>query len=221
MPKFFRGSILLAVFGGVGCTLVTTASARAQDARTSQQGHSAVALSTNLTAGGGTLSHADTFAAFIQEIGFDDLAARKEAITGERQFRVDWKTVNHRAIGLSDDEWRTAYRILLEGSQRVANWGDQMQDALGWKDGRFEADPSKHPAERLARIDSLSQQGEPIIGETIGTLREALGDDAFNRLAAFVYEREGNEKIVEQGPIQRGPIQTAKSSGQLGMPPQE
>lgn len=216
MSKFFRGWVLLAVFGVVGCTLV--ASARAQDATT---GRSAVALSTNPTAGGVTLSRADTFAAFIQEIGFDDLAARKEAITGEKQFRVDWKTVNHRAIGLSDDEWSTAYRILLEGSQRVANWGDQMQDALGWKDGRFEADLSKHQAERLARIDSLSQQGEPIIGETIGTLREALGDDAFNKLSAFVYEREGNERIVEQGPIHRGPIQTAKASGQAGMPPQE
>jgi hypothetical protein len=47
----------------------------------------------------------------------------------------------------------------------------------------------------------------------VAKLRQALGDDAFNKLASFVYNREGGQTIVNQGPIHRGPIQTAKASG--------
>jgi hypothetical protein len=215
MPRFFQGSFLVAVLGGVGCTLVGNLPACAQNTATVRRDRTDVAASTSVSArsGASALSHADTFSSFIQEIGFDDLAARKETITGERQSRVDWKTVNHTRIGLSDDEWVTAYSILLDGSQRVADLGDQMHEALGWKDGRFEADPSRHATERLAKVESLSQQGEPIVGDTVAKLRQVLGDDAFNKLASFVYNREGGQTIVNQGPIHRGPIQTAKASG--------
>ncbi len=159
----------------------------------------------------------DTFAAFIQEIGFDNLQARKEAATGERQFRVDWLKVNHQSIGLSDDEWNKAYAILLDGSERIDTWSDQMHEALGWSDGRFQIDPSKR-TQQLAKVDLLSRQGEPIVGDTMLKLRRALGDDGFLKLASFVDQREGGDRIVNQGPIHRGPVQTAKVSPQGGIP---
>jgi len=121
MPRFFEHLYRIAVLGGVGCTLVAGPSARAQDAATVQQSLLESASSTSVPAVSGAygLNHPDTFAAFIQEIGFDDLASRKEAITGDKQFRVDWNAVNHNMIGLSDDQWATAYAVLLDGSQRV------------------------------------------------------------------------------------------------------
>ncbi len=150
----------------------------------------------------------------MQEIGRDDLAARKEAITGEPQARLDWKTLNHVSIGLTDEDWAIARNILLDGSQRMANWGDEMQDALGWKDGRYQAAPSKQAKERLATLDVLSDRAAPIVDSTMEILRQNLGDRAFSRLDAFVYQREGGRKIVAPPPIQRGPIETARTSAQ-------
>ena len=93
MPRFFERLYWIAVLGGVGCTLV----ARPIGPRTgcgdsAAEFDSTLLSSTSVPAVSGAygLNHPDTFAAFIQEIGFDDLAARKEAITGEKQFRVDW-----------------------------------------------------------------------------------------------------------------------------------
>jgi hypothetical protein len=222
MPRFFERLYRIAVLGGVGCTLVAGPSARAQDAATVQQSLLDAVSSTSVPATSGAfgLNHPDTFAAFIQEIGFDDLAARKEAITGEKQFRVDWIAVNHNMIGLSDDEWATAYAVLLDGSLRLGDWGDQMQEALGWKDGRFQADPSKAATLQLARAESLSRQGDDIVGDTIAKLRKNLGDQGFNRLASFVDQREGTQTVINRGRIRRGPIQTAKAS-QTGIPPRK
>ncbi|MGB9029553.1 MAG: hypothetical protein WCC27_05485 [Acidobacteriaceae bacterium] len=222
MPRFLERLYRIAVLGGVGCTLVAGPSARAQDAATVQQSLLEAASSTSVPAASGVygLNHPDTFAAFIQEIGFDDLAARKEAITGEKQFRVDWIAVNHNMIGLSDDEWTTAYAVLLDGSLRLGDWGDQMQEALGWKDGRFQADPTKGATLQLARAESLSRQGDDIVGATIARLRKNLGDQGFNRLASFIDLREGTQTVINRGRIRRGPIQTAKAS-QTGIPPQK
>jgi hypothetical protein len=156
-------------------------------------------------------SRVDTFAAFVREIGADDLAARKEAITGQAQPRVDWKTVSRGSIGLTEEEWSRAYAILLDGSERVAEWGDEMQDSLGWKDGRFQADPSRRAVE-TARFDTLSGQGDSIVDETMERLRQGLGDEAFNKLDVFVYQREGGARIVDEGPIRKGPIETARAT---------
>jgi hypothetical protein len=160
-------------------------------------------------------SHAETFAAFMQEIGFDDLAARKEAITGEAQPRADWKRMNHTSIGLTDDQWATAQSILLDGSQRVADWGDQMHEALGWKDGRFQSDRSQGAAEQLAALDSLGREGDSIINDTMARLEQQLGAEDFSKLDSFVFQREGGERILDQNPIRRGPIETAKASVQV------
>ena len=210
MPGFFGRTVFPAVLGGVGCILGATAPAVAQDAP-AQLNRSEAVLSTRVGSSMTRPSHVDTFAAFVREIGADDLAARKEAITGQAQSRVNWTTVNRASIGLSDEEWSSAYAILLDGSERVAEWGDSMQDALGWKDGRFQADPSQRPAER-ARFDTLSGQGDSIVDETMARLREQLGDDAFNKLDTFVYQREGGERIVNDGPIRKGPIETARAT---------
>ena len=211
MPGFFRNYCLVFVLGEVVCTLGTAACAQ-QAAPPAQQTQNASALPD--AASPHRPTHVDTFAAFIQEIGQDDLAARKEAITGEKQARVDWKTVNRVSVGLTDEEWAIAWSILLDGSQKVANWSDQMQDAMGWKDGRYQAAPAGHATERLATLDVLSSRGAPIVEETIDTLRQNLGARAFARLDAFVYQREGGQRIVEPAPVQRGPIETAKALAQ-------
>jgi hypothetical protein len=221
MPGFFRRLQSLVVLGGVGCTLAAAASARAQDAtQTVHLNRSEAVLSTTVGSFVHRPSHVETFAAFVREIGADDLYARKEAITGEKQPRVDWKALNHALIGLTDEEWSTAYTNLLDGSQRVADWGDQMQEALGWKDGRFQADPSKAATLQLARAESLSRQGDDIVGDTIAKLRKNLGDQGFNRLASFVDQREGTQTVINRGRIRRGLIQTAKAS-QTGIPPRK
>jgi len=220
MPGFFARLQFLVVLGGVGCTL-GAASARAQDtAQTGNLNRSEAVLSTTVGAFAHRPSHIEAFAAFVREIGADDLSARKEAITGEKQPRVDWKTTNQALIGLSDEKWSTAYSILLDGSQRVADWGDQMQDTLGWKDGRFQTDSSKPVAKQMARFDQLNDQGDAIVEEIMARLRQRLGDDAFNELDTFVYQREGGEHIINQGPIKRGPIETAQTVPQAGIPAQ-
>lgn len=221
MPKFTRSSLLFVVLGGVVCTLGAWAPVCAQDVTAAQPDHSAVALSASSTPFLHLPSHAEAFAAFMQEVGFDDLAARKEAITGEAQPRVDWKTMNQKSIGLTGDQWATARFILLEGSQRVADWGDEMHEALGWKDGRFQSDPSQGSAERLAVLDSLSREGDPIIDDTMARLERQLGAEDFSKLDCFVFQREGGERILDQGPIRRGPIETAKASVQVEVPAQK
>jgi hypothetical protein len=134
--------------------------------------------------------HADTFAALIQEIGFDDLLAHKEA-AGEKEFRVDWKKVNRLSIGLTDDEWRLAYSILLDGSARIDAWSDQMHDALGWSGGRFHVQPSTDATEQMAKLNSLDHQGEPIVAETITRLKHELGEASFEKLEAFAHQHAG------------------------------
>jgi hypothetical protein len=209
MPGFFGQVCKRVVFCGVVCALVATVPVRAQDAMTAAPQNRSADAST----GPGPLmpSHAETFAAFVQEIGLDDLAARKEAM-GEMQSRVDWDAMNHGLIGLTDDQWKTAYSILLEGSQQVANWGDEMQEALGWRDGQFQADRSTRVSEQRARFDALSDRGDSITEETMARLRQSLGNDAFGKLDAFVYQRESGGSVVDRGRIRRGPIQTAKIS---------
>jgi len=160
-------------------------------------------------------SEVETFAAFLREIGASDLAARREAITGHKQPRVDWALVNRTSIGLSDDEWKTAYAILLEGSRRVAEWSDEMQEALGWQKGRFQADPAQRAA-RTAKFEALRARGDSIVGETVVRLRRELGDDAFNRLDTFVIQRESGRRSVDRGPIRKGPVETAQSRGTQG-----
>ena len=156
-------------------------------------------------------SHVETFAAFLREIGASELVAREEAITGRKQALVDWTMVNRTTIGLTDEEWKTAHAILLEGSQRVAEWSDEMQDALGWRDGRFEADPAQRTA-RKAKFDAISARGDSIVEETMLRLRQQLGNDAFSRLDAFVSQRECGRRSVDQGPIRKGPIETAQAA---------
>ena len=224
MPGFqnrrLRRSCFFALLAGLGCVLVATAPLRAQEPSAPPQ--SEMALSTVSGASLLAPARAETFAALIQEIGFDDLQARKEAATGEPQFRVDWRKVNRQSIGLTEDQWNTAYAILLEGSDRIDASSDQMHEALGWSDGRFQIDPSKHTAQQLAKIDSLSRQGPRIMDDTIAKLRHALGEEGFSRLSSFVDQREGGERIVDhRGPIQRGPVQTAKVSVPLGSSPQK
>lgn len=211
MPGFFGRVHFLVVLGGVGCALVATMPVCAQDAMTAAPQNRGAAASASAGSLAPRPSHAETFAAFMQEIGLDDLAAHKEAITGDTQSRVDWKAMNHASIGLTDEQWTTAYAILLDGSQQVANWGDEMQDALGWRDGQFQADRSTRADERTARFDALSGRGDSIIDETMGRLQQSLGDDAFRKLDAFVYRREGGDWNVDRGRVRRGPIETAKA----------
>jgi hypothetical protein len=157
-------------------------------------------------------SHVETFAAFLREIGASELAAREEAITGRKQPQVDWTMANRTMIGLTDDEWQTAHAILIEGSQRVAEWSDEMQDALGWREGRFQADPAQRAA-RKAKFDQLSARGDSIVDETMLRLRQQLGNDAFSKLDAFAGQRESGRRSVDQGPIRKGPIETAQAAG--------
>jgi len=220
MPGFFRIGWLV-VLGGVGCALVASVPAGAQESAAAEQSRSAAAPSEVSIPVLHRVTHADTFGTFMQEIGADDLAARKEAITGEKQQRVDWKAVNHVFIGLTDEEWAIAYSILLDGSQKVANWGDAMQEALGWKDGRYQSVPPGHAAERLAALESLSDQDAPIVDHTMDVLRQNLGDRAFSRLDSFVYRREGGRRIINPNPIQRGPIETANASAPAASAPQK
>ena len=212
MPGFFGRVYFLVVLGGAGCALVATTPVHAQDAMTAAPQNRGAAASPGTERPMLRPSHAETFAAFMQEIGLDDLAARKVAITGEAQSRVDWTALNQASIGLTDEQWTTAYSILLDGSQQVANWGDEMQAALGWKEGRFEADRSTRADQRIARFDALSSGGSSIIDETMGRLQQSLGDAAFRKLDAFVYQREGGDGNVDHGRVRRGPIQTAKVS---------
>jgi hypothetical protein len=220
MPGFFKRVNDLAVFGGVVCALVATVPVRAQEAKTAgPQTRNAAAVSpsdSSIT----RPSHEVTFTAFVREIGLDDLAARKEAITGEKQARVDWKRLNQASIGLTDGEWATAYSILLDGSDKVGAWSDEMQDALGWKDGRFPGDGSTRATEQTARFDALSDRENSIVDETMTTLLQKLGDDAFNRLDAFAYRREGGERVIDRGPMRRGPTETAEVMLQVEIPAQ-
>ncbi|HEY1499948.1 MAG TPA: hypothetical protein VGF88_10240 [Acidobacteriaceae bacterium] len=221
MPGFFKRVQDFAVFGGVVCALVATEPVRAQEAMTAvPQTRNAVAVSPSdsLTA---RPSHEATFTAFVQEIGLDDLAARKETITGEKQARVDWSRLNHASIGLTDDEWATAYSILLDGSEKVAAWSDEMQDSLGWKDGRFQGDRGTRATEQTARFDALRDRGNAIVDETMTLLLQKLGDDGFNRLDTFVYRREGGERMVDRSPIRRGRTETAEVTLQGQGPAQE
>lgn len=206
MPRFFGRSYLLAVLGGVGCTLVATASLRAQDARIVGQGQAApLATSVTSTSVASLQSpgSAHTFAAFIQEIGFDDLQARKEA-AGERELRVDWKKVNQQLIGLTDDEWKTAYSILLDGSERTDAWSDQVHDTLGWNDGRFQINPSKHKAAVMAKLDSLDHQGAPIVAETIARLKQELGEASFKKLESFAHGNGSAGRMIGAGLVEEG-----------------
>lgn len=212
MPGFFeRVRFIVVLFGGVVCTLGPGAPAWAQNApvTASQASRSEAVLSTSVGSSLAGTSHVDTFAAFLREIGADDLTARKEAITGRKQPRVDWAAVNRTSVGLTDDQWQAAYAILLDGSQRIADWGDQMQDALGWKDGRFQADPRERMA-KTAQFDALSGRGDSIVDTTITALRQQLGEDAFVRLDAFVDQREGGKPKIDRGPIRKGPMETAR-----------
>jgi hypothetical protein len=212
MPWIVRRLKSLVVLCGVVCTLGAAAPIHAQNVgQSSQQNPSKAVLSTTVGSGPTRPSHLDTFAAFVREIGMDDLSARREAITGNKQPHVDWKSQNRTFIGLSDDNWQSAYAILLDASQQVSNWGDDMQDALGWKDGRFQPDRSQPATERAVRFDALTQRGDRIVEDALTKLRQQLGDEAFNKLDAFVYQREGGQRIINRGPIKRGPIETAKA----------
>ncbi len=212
MPGFFqRVGFTVVLFGGVVCTLGAGAPAWAQNAAVtaSQPSHSEAVLSMSVGPFFSRTSHVETFAAFLREIGADDLAARKEAITGRKQARVDWIALNRASIGLTDEQWKSAYAILVDGSQQVADWGDAMQDALGWKDGRFQADPQDRLA-KTAQFDRLSAHGDSIVDATIATLQQELGNDAFDRLDTFVIQREGGKRTIDQGPIHKGRMETAK-----------
>jgi hypothetical protein len=206
MSGSLRRACFLAVFGGVVCTLAAVA-AGAQNLPAEQQ----AALPANSGSYFARPTHADLFAAFIEEIGLDDLAMRKEAITGQKQPRVDWKMLNHASIGLGDEEWAIAYAILLDGSQRMDNWGDAMQDALGWRDGRYRLDSSRAAAE-LASLDKLGGQAAPIVEDTMVRLRLNLGDKAFARLASFVYQRESGDRMPDRAPAAREPMESARVS---------
>jgi len=215
MPQFFRNFCMVAALSEVVCILGAAAHAQ-QTAAPAQPGSGAPALSAASAALPLQPAHLRAFAVFMQEVGLDDLAARKEAITGESQFRIDWRSVNRVSIGLNDEDWAVAWAILLDGNQKMADWGDQMQDAMGWKDGRYQAAPSGHATERLATLEVLTDQGAPIVNQTIYLLRQNLGDRAFNKLDAFVCQRESGHKTVEPASIHRGPMETetAKASVQ-------
>ena len=188
MPGFSGLTRLLAVPAGVICALVMSAPLRAQNA--SPAGQTQVALAASSVVPIQRPGHADTFAALIQEIGFDDLQARKEA-AGEKEFRVDWRKGNRLSIGLSDDEWRIAYSILLDGSARIDAWSDQMHDTLGWSGGRFLVQSSTGAAAQMAKLDSLDHQGEPIVAETITRLKHELGEASCEKLEAFARQHAG------------------------------
>ena len=87
-----------------------------------------------------------------------------------------------------------------------------MQDALGWQDGRFQADTAQRAA-RAAKFDKLNAQGDSIVEATMLRLRHQLGKDAFSRLDAFVRQREGGRRSLDRGPIHKGPIETAHAAG--------
>ena len=214
MSAPLRRACFLAVSGAVACTLAAVA-AGAQNTP-AQQNRTQALLPANTGSSFTTPTHAQMFAAFMREIGLDDLAMRKEAITGERQPRVDWTLLNHTSIGLSGEDWAVAYSILLDGSQRMANWGDAMQAALGWSDGRYQPDPSKTAAAELASFERLDSQGPPIVEDTTLRLRLNLGDKVFARLAAFVYQREAADRMIDRTPIQRQPLESASA-----IPPEE
>ena len=214
MPGFFRRVLLFAVLPGeVVCILGAAAPACGQNLTApAQVNRSAAVMSSGVGPSMAGTSHVETFAAFLREIGATELTAREEAITGRNQSRVDWTMVNRTTIGLTDEEWKTTYVILLDGSQRVAEWSDEMQDALGWREGRFQADPAQRTA-RKAKFDALSARGDSIVEETMLRLRQQLGNDAFGKLDAFVSQREGGRRSVDQGPIRKGPIETAQAAG--------
>lgn len=201
--------------GGAICTLGAGAPTWAQDAASAAPvNRSEAVLSTGVGPSVSRANHVETFAALLREVGADDLAARKEAITGQKQPRVDWVTLNRASVGLSDEEWKVTYAILEEGSQRVADWGDEVQDALGWQEGRFEAERLRSdPAQRAAmstQFDTLNAQGDSIVAATIAMLRERLREDAFDKLDAFVFQRESGKPVAAPGPIKKGPMETAR-----------
>jgi hypothetical protein len=214
MAGFFRRLLFIAVLPGeVICILGATAPARAQHApAAAQMNRSEAVLSTSVGPSIAGASRDQMFAALLREIGAGQLAAREEAITGRKQPQVDWATVNRTTIGLSDQEWTTASAILLDGSRRVSEWSDQMQDALGWRDGRFQPDPAQRTA-RTAAFNKLSAQGDSIVEETVLKLRHQLGNDAFSKLDAYVSQREGGARSPDRGPIRKGPIETAQAAG--------
>ncbi|HVT98176.1 MAG TPA: hypothetical protein VHE33_11775, partial [Acidobacteriaceae bacterium] len=154
-------------------------------------------------------SQLEMFAAFLREIGAGELAASQDTITGRQQPRVNWTMVNRTTIGLSDGEWKTAYGILIDGSQQVSEWSDQMQDALGWRNGRFEADAAQQAA-RKAKFERLSARGDTIVEQTMLRLRRQLGNEAFSKLDTFVSHRESGGRSVDRGPIRKGPVETAQ-----------
>jgi len=209
MTGFFgRAGFLVVLFGEVSCILGASAPAAAQAA--GAQVHPSEAVLSTRERPFTRPSHVETFAALLREIGADDLAAREEAITGEKQLRVDWTTVNRSSIGLSDEQWSAACAILLDGGQRVSAWGDAMQDALGWKDGQFASAASAvNAAREKTQFDALSERGDAIVEETMTTLQQTLGAEAYARLDAYVYRREGGG-ILNPGPIRKGPIETAR-----------
>ncbi|HEX4309178.1 MAG TPA: hypothetical protein VHZ25_04070 [Acidobacteriaceae bacterium] len=221
MPGFLQRVHGIAVFGGVVCALAANVPVGAQEAMTAvPQIRNAAAVSPSDSSKAWP-SHEATFTAFVQEIGGDDLAARKETITGEKQGRVDWARLNHVSIGLTDEEWASAYAILLEGSDQLGAWSDRMQESLGWRDGRFEGGGSARATEHATGFDALSDQRNTIINDTMTKLEQKLGGDAFNRLDAFVYRREGGERVIDRSPMRRGRTETAALTIQSAVPEQK
>ena len=128
--RFVQRVNFLAVFGGVVCALVATVPVCAQEAKTAgPQTRNAAAVSPS-DSSTTRPSHEVTFTAFVQEIGLDDLAAPRRQ-SRQKQTRVDWKKLNQTSIGLTDDEWASAYSILLDGSEKVGAWSDEMQERAG------------------------------------------------------------------------------------------
>ncbi len=197
MPGFTALTKLLLVPAVVVGALVGASSVLAQDLRTVGLTQSQVALPASTVTPIQRPGHGDVFAALIQEIGFDDLLARKEA-AGAKEFRVDWRKVNHLSIGLSDDEWRIAYAILLDGSTRIDAWSDQMHETLGWSGGRFLVQSSADAAEQMAKLSSLDHQGDPIVAETITRLKHELGEASFRKLESFAHQHAGRRSFDVQ-----------------------
>jgi hypothetical protein len=218
MPEFLHRLLCCAVlFGEVVCILGATP-APAQNVPAPAPPHPSEAV---MSSGVGPFmagtSQLEMFAAFLREIGAGDLAASQETITGRQQPCVNWTMVNRTTIGLSDGEWKTAYAILLDGSQQVSEWSDQMQDALGWRNGRFEADAAQRAA-RKAKFERFSARGDAIVEQTILRLRRQLGNEAFSKLDAFVSHRESDSRSVDRGPIRKGPVETAQIRGTAARP---
>ena len=194
MPGFIGFTKLFLVPAVVVGALVGASSVLAQDASAAGLIHSQVALSASTVTPMQRPGHGDVFAALIQEIGFDDLQARKQA-AGAKEFRVDWRKVNRLSIGLSDDEWRIAYSVLLDGSARIDAWSDQMHETLGWNGGHFLVQSSADAAAQMAKLSSLDHQGDPIVAETITRLKHELGGASFAKLESFARQHAGRRSF--------------------------